>query len=119
MAKGRRPKQNPPELIPEDPKTASIIARRHTVPAINTLASIMDTSESEVARVAAARALVDYGHGRAPIQMNLNAGGRVAHIVYSSEAEFRQALLDRGIPARLLPPLLEAGSASAEDDAKE
>jgi hypothetical protein len=31
------------------------------------------------------------------------------HVNVSTEAEFRQALLDRGIPARLLPPIDEAG----------
>jgi len=31
------------------------------------------------------------------------------HVDVSTEAEFRQALLDRGIPARLLPPIDEAG----------
>ena len=35
--------------------------------------------------------------------------GNARHVDVSTEAEFRQALLDRGIPARLLPPIDEAG----------
>jgi hypothetical protein len=35
--------------------------------------------------------------------------GSDRHVDVSSEAELRQALFDRGIPARLLPPIDEAG----------
>jgi hypothetical protein len=35
--------------------------------------------------------------------------GKGRHVDVSTEAEFRQALLDRGIPAWLLPPIDEAG----------
>ncbi len=35
--------------------------------------------------------------------------GNARHVDVSTEAEFRQALLDRGIPPRLLPPIDEAG----------
>lgn len=42
--------------------------------------------------------------------IDLKAGrGSAGHREVSSEAEMRQALLDRGIPARLLPPIDEAG----------
>jgi len=46
----------------------------------------------------------------AKLRIDLTAGsgnGRLADV--NSEAELRQALLDRGIPARLLPPIDEAG----------
>ena len=65
-----------------------------------------------MARIAAARALLEYGHGRPPVQVDVNAAGRVDHIVYRSEAEFREALLERGIPARLLPPPVLEGPES-------
>jgi uncharacterized protein DUF5681 len=35
--------------------------------------------------------------------------GNARHVDASTDAEFRQALLDRGIPARLWPPIDEAG----------
>jgi hypothetical protein len=42
--------------------------------------------------------------------IDLTAGrGDGRHVNENSEAALRQALLDRGIPARLLPPIDEAG----------
>ncbi len=48
------------------------LARRHTEEAIETLASIMrDTATPHNTRVAAANALLDRGHGRAPLAIKL------------------------------------------------
>jgi len=42
--------------------------------------------------------------------IDLTAGrGAGRHVEIRSESELRQALLDRGIPARLLPPIDETG----------
>jgi hypothetical protein len=44
------------------------------------------------------------------LRVDLTASqGKGRHVDVSTEAEFRQALLDCGIPARLLPPIDEAG----------
>jgi hypothetical protein len=43
------------------------------------------------------------------IDLTAGRGGSDRHVDVRSEAEQRQALLDRGIPARLLPPIDEAG----------
>jgi hypothetical protein len=46
----------------------------------------------------------------AKLGIDLTAGrGSDRHVDVSNEAELRQVLLDRGIPARLLPPIDEAG----------
>lgn len=46
----------------------------------------------------------------AKLGIDLTAGhGSDRHVDVNSEAEIRQALLDRGIPPRLLPPIDEAG----------
>ena len=100
-----------------DHDEVSAIARRHTPQAIRTLVFLSENAESEMARIAAARALLEYGHGRPPVQVDVNAAGRVDHIVYRSEAEFREALLERGIPARLLPPPVLEGPEFGSDRA--
>ena len=43
------------------------------------------------------------------IDLTADRGSEDRHVDVTSEAELRQALLDRGIPARLLPPIDEAG----------
>ena len=65
----------------------------------------MRTSRSDVARISAATALLDRGWGKPTVQVDVSTRSRV-DVVYRSEAEFRQALIDRGLPPRLLPPTL-------------
>jgi hypothetical protein len=107
-----RPARNKNEVINIGLDEVSAIARQHTAQAIRTLVFISENAQGEMARIAAARALLEYGHGRPPVQVDVNAAGRVDHIVYRSEAEFREALLERGIPARLLPPPVLEGPES-------
>jgi hypothetical protein len=55
-----------------------------------------------------ARRDVFYYAEKLGIDLTANQGND-RHVEASAEAEFRQALADRGIPARLLPPIDEAG----------
>ena len=55
----------------------------------------------------ARRDLFDFA-AKLGIDLTADRGGN-RRVEVSSEAELRQALLDRGIPARLLPPIDEAG----------
>jgi hypothetical protein len=92
-------------IAPNDIKVAEF-ARRYTTEALETLAFIMRHDESSSIQMAAACHLLEFGHGRPPVQVDISTSAQVEHVIYKSEAEFRQALLDRGIPARLLPPPL-------------
>jgi hypothetical protein len=49
-------------------------AQQYTAPALKTLAGIMRKSESDAARVAAAKELLDRGHGKSP-QPQTGEGG--------------------------------------------
>jgi hypothetical protein len=84
----------------------SELARRHTAKAVETLFTIMQEGESAADRIAAARVLLDHAWGRPPVQVDINATSRVNHITFNSKAEFRQALLERGLHPKLLPPAL-------------
>lgn len=54
------------------------LAGKYTKPALKTLASIMnDTTEPAPARVAAARELLDRGHGKAPQSVTGPEGGPI------------------------------------------
>ena len=88
----------------------SELARQHTTRAVNTLVFLMENDEKSIVRLHAARTLMEFGHGRPPVQVDISATAKVEHVVYQTEADFRQALLDRGIPARLLPPPLDVES---------
>lgn len=50
------------------------VAQKYTTAAVKTLNSIMETGESEAARVAAAKELLDRGHGKSP-QPQTGEGG--------------------------------------------
>jgi hypothetical protein len=54
------------------------LAQKHTPEALKTLASIMKASESDAARVAAAKELLDRGYGKAPQAHTGEGGGPVA-----------------------------------------
>jgi hypothetical protein len=90
-------------------ESASVVelARQHSVDAVKALAHIALNGRSENARVSAANALLDRGYGRPPMQVDVSARSQV-DVIHRGEAEFRKALIDRGIPANLLPPLLAA-----------
>jgi hypothetical protein len=83
----------------------SELARQYSEEAIKALVKTVRTTKSEAARVSAATALLDRAYGKPSVQVDVSARGRV-DLVYRSEAEFRQALIDRGIPVGLLPTLL-------------
>jgi len=57
--------------------TADIMAMagKHTPAALKTLVTVMETSESDAARVTAAKELLDRGHGKAP-QPQTGEGGK-------------------------------------------
>ena len=76
---GARPgagrKKGVPNKATADVKAA---AQKFTVDALDTLASIMKASESDAARVAAAKELLDRGHGKSPQAITGEGGGPVA-----------------------------------------
>ena len=49
-------------------------ARKYTLPALETLATIMETSGSDPARIAAARELLDRAHGKATVDVAGSVG---------------------------------------------
>ena len=55
-----------------------IAAQKYTVEAVETLAKIMRSGESEAARVAAADKLLDRGHGKSPQALTGEGGGAIA-----------------------------------------
>ena len=73
---------------------------------MHVLVSLMENDEKAIVRLHAARTLLEFGHGRPPVQVDISATAEVSHVLYDSEADYRQALLDRGIPVRLCPPPL-------------
>ena len=80
MAKGgKRPGAGRPKGAVSK-ATADIKAQagKYTPEALKTLASIMKSSESDPARVAAAKELLDRGHGKAPQAVTGEGGGPVA-----------------------------------------
>lgn len=58
------------------------IAQRYTEKAVKALADIVENSESDSARVAAANALLDRGHGRPSQSVSVSApdGGPIKHL---------------------------------------
>jgi Family of unknown function (DUF5681) len=56
----------------------------------------------------ARRDVVDFA-AKLGIDLTASRGDNGRHVEVSNESEFRQALLDHGIPARLLPPIDDAG----------
>ena len=92
-------------MVAIDAFRLSELTRQYSEDAIKALVEIVRTSRSEAARVSAAVALLDRSYGKPKVQMDVSARSRV-DVVYRSEAEFRQALIDRGLPERLLPPTL-------------
>ena len=73
---------------PEGPAVGTL-ARRFTTEAINCLAEIMDDPKAPpAARVSAAQSLLDRGHGKAPVQIDLN-----------TRANFADFLRDVGLAA--------------------
>lgn len=57
------------------------LAGKHTPAALRTLAKVMADSDSDAARVAAAKELLDRGHGKAPQAITGEGGsGPVQHV---------------------------------------
>ena len=92
-------------------------ARQHTEESLQELVKIRRTSKSEFLRMSAATALLDRGWGKPTVQVDVSARSRV-DLVYRSEAEFRQALIDRGVPPRLLPPTLAPDEVTEGEDSE-
>lgn len=55
-----------------------LAAQKYTPAALKTLADIMKASESDPARVAAAKELLDRGHGKSPQALTGEGGGPIA-----------------------------------------
>jgi hypothetical protein len=102
-------------MVAVDGVHLSELARQYTEEAIKALVMTIRTTKSEVARVSAATALLDRAYGKPPVQVDVSARGRV-DVIYRSEAEFRQALIDRGLPERLLPPTLAPDEGIESED---
>jgi hypothetical protein len=108
------PKSGADDAFASNARKVSELARQYTIPALHTLGFLMENDEKSSVRLEAARTLLEFGHGRPPVQVDISATAKIAHVVYQTEADFRQALLDRGIPARLLPPPLVVDTAESD-----
>jgi hypothetical protein len=93
----------------------SELARQYTEDAVGALVEIVRSGVSDAARISAANALLDRAYGKPPVQVDVTSRGRV-DVIYRSEAEFRQALIDRGLPPRLLPPTLAPDEVAEAED---
>lgn len=69
MARGR-----PKGALNKSTKEIKALAQKHTPAALKTLVSVMQASDSDAARVSAAKELLDRGHGKAP-QPQTGEGG--------------------------------------------
>jgi hypothetical protein len=76
------------------------LARQYTEVSLNTLDEVARTSRSDTARVSASTALLDREFDKSTVQVDVSARSLV-HVAFRSEAELRQALIDRGFPERL------------------
>ena len=110
-----RPKGHGNRNTARNRKLVSELARDHTERAINTLVLMMEHSKSDQVRVQAACALLDRGYGRPPAQLDVAAQSQV-QVVYRTEAEFRQALIERGLPVALLPAPSTTAAEEVADD---
>ena len=59
------PRGRPKGALNKSTKDIKALAQKHTPDALGTLVSVMKSSESDAARVAAAKELLDRAHGRA------------------------------------------------------
>ena len=69
MARGR-----PKGALNKSTKEIKALAQKHTPAALKTLVSVMQASDSDAARVSAAKELLDRGHGKSP-QPQTGEGG--------------------------------------------
>lgn len=69
MARGR-----PKGALNKSTKEIKALAQKHTPAALKTLVSVMEASDSDAARVSAAKELLDRGHGKSP-QPQTGEGG--------------------------------------------
>lgn len=80
MAGGKRPGAGRPKgAVNKATADIKALAQKYAPDALKTLHSIMQASESDAARVAAANSLIDRGYGKAPqaIQHQGHEGGPV------------------------------------------
>lgn len=69
------PAGRPKGALNKSTKDIKALAQKHTPAALKTLVDVMGKSESDAARVAAARELLDRGHGKAPQAITGEDGG--------------------------------------------
>ena len=78
MAKGNKTggrKKGTPNKATADIKA---VAGEYSEQAVRTLVSVMDSSDSDAARVAAAKELLDRAHGKSPQALTGESGGPIA-----------------------------------------
>lgn len=68
------PRGRPKGALNKSTKDIKALAQKYTPDALSTLASIMKASDSDAARVSAARELLDRGYGKSP-QPQTGEGG--------------------------------------------
>jgi hypothetical protein len=68
------PRGRPKGALNKSTKDIKALAQKHTPAALNTLVSIMGVSDSDAARVAAAKELLDRAHGKAAQSMSVEIG---------------------------------------------
>lgn len=75
MAKGRKTGGRQPGSLNKATADLKALAQHYTQAALKTLAVIMEHGQSEQARVAAANALLDRGHGKPAQALTAEDGG--------------------------------------------
>lgn len=75
------PRGRPKGALNKSTKDIKALASKYTPQVLNTLVNIMDKSESDAARVSAAKELLDRGHGKAPQAITGVDGGALTVIV--------------------------------------
>ena len=109
------PKSGEDDSFASNERKVSELARQYTTRAVHTLVFLMENDEKSNIRLEAARTILEHGHGRPPVQVDISDTAKVEHVIYESETDFRQALLDHGIPARLLPPPLVVEATESDE----
>jgi hypothetical protein len=80
MAAGRKTGGRQKGSLNKATVDVKLAAQAFTTEAVETLANIMRTAESEAARVAAIKELLDRGHGKAKQVVDANVEGRFTEI---------------------------------------
>ena len=100
-ARDNTPRLSHDRATPDQKLSFTETALEYAFEALQTLVSVMRTSDNDAARVSAAGKILDRAVGKAPQHVDV-AAIKHTEIVYRSGAEIRQALLDQGVPVALL-----------------